>query len=380
MLPELFRSWTDAGVRFLILRNYENLPADIGNDLDVLVEPAQRELAETLLLSCAERHGYTLVNRVEFSPIAFFFVHGGARETLHIDLFTSLKWRGFDLLGPAVVLDQRVKSADFFIPHPLHETVLKLLTRLLYGGQVKQAYREDVAEQFENAPEQASAILAQALGARGTQRLLELVLVRDWSAVEAAAHRWRALLVIKQSIRTPRKVLVSLMDDCRRLLQRLLAPPGLTVVLYGSDPMQDAVAEGLKRRFAPIFKLTNGQLEQARFNLTLKAQMRRRLLMFRNFLVVLKPDETLARWTKRGSQNSGDARRRFADVEMLSYYVALEGASEDSVQTQTSALDAKHTEQVRAATAEEAVHEVAEYIYTYLARRAVRRRRGTSDQ
>src|SRR5437764_6528273 len=41
LVTEVFRAWQQAGIPFLVLRNYENLPRAISNDIDILLKPEQ---------------------------------------------------------------------------------------------------------------------------------------------------------------------------------------------------------------------------------------------------------------------------------------------------------------------------------------------------
>ena len=53
LVTAVFRAWREAGVAFLILRNYENLPQDVSNDIDVLVRPTQLAEAERVMIEAA---------------------------------------------------------------------------------------------------------------------------------------------------------------------------------------------------------------------------------------------------------------------------------------------------------------------------------------
>jgi hypothetical protein len=46
LVRAIFRRLEPAGVDRVVLRNYEGLPRDNGNDLDFMVRPRQRRLAE----------------------------------------------------------------------------------------------------------------------------------------------------------------------------------------------------------------------------------------------------------------------------------------------------------------------------------------------
>src|SRR5437867_12907738 len=99
LITAVFRGWQAAEINFLVLRNYENLPHSTTNDIDVLVSPAQLRRAEQLLLAAAQDAGFRLHNRADFATLALYFCSQNSTVEVHFDLFTALKWRGFDFLG-----------------------------------------------------------------------------------------------------------------------------------------------------------------------------------------------------------------------------------------------------------------------------------------
>ena len=251
----MFEVWQTAGIRFLVLRNYAELPRQLDNDLDILVAPPEIARAEKLLVSTARAHGYTFINRAELSPVSLFFSHETSREQVHIDLFKSLKWRGFDLLEAETVLAARLERGPFFIPDPVHEAVLNLLNRLLYQGYVKEDYRSDILEVFTNEPERTQVTLARVLGAEAAQQLTAMIRARSWAEVEAKANEWRRSLATHQLARFPLRSATAIWSDGVRLTKRFLEPPGLMVVLLGPDGSgKSSVAAGVMERLSTSFK------------------------------------------------------------------------------------------------------------------------------
>lgn len=238
----------------LVLRNYDDLPASVGNDLDILIDGGQREVGQRILIESANTHGYTLINYAEFSPFSLFVANYQTGHQVHIDLFTGLKWRGFDILWPDVVLVQRQDKGLFFVPHPVHEATLNLLTRLLYHGYVKEKYKPGVLAAYRSDPQMAEQALAEPFGAQAASELVKCVLSEDWASVEAATNRWRRLLVTRKLTRYPRRALASIFTDAKRLARRFWAPPGLMLVMLGPDGCgKSSVAAGVMDALAPTF-------------------------------------------------------------------------------------------------------------------------------
>ena len=256
LVTAVFRAWQQANIRFLVLRNYESLPSFTANDIDVLVEPAQLRQAEQALLGAAAQAGFRLHNRVEFATLALYLSSPQTNAQAHFDLFTALKWRGFDFLSCQQFLQRKVGRDLFSIPHPADETATKLLASLIYTGKVKEKYRPAIAAGCQAEPAAATDLFARTYGSTLARFLVMAAAQERWEALEAATRALRHTLVLRQLIRHPWRTLVSLLADARRLAGRFLRPPGLTVVLCGADgsgksTAARAVMDGLSGTFPP---------------------------------------------------------------------------------------------------------------------------------
>ena len=220
----------------------------------MLVEPAQLRPAEQALLEAASQAGFRLHNRVEFATLALYLSSPQTNAQAHFDLFTALKWRGFDFLSCQQFLQRKVARDLFSIPHPVDETATKLLASLIYTGKVKEKYRPAIAAGFQAEPAVATDLLARTYGSTLARFLVTAAAQGKWAALEAATRALRHALILRQLTRHPWRTLASLLADARRLVGRFLWPPGLTVVLCGADgsgksTAARAVIEGLSGTF-----------------------------------------------------------------------------------------------------------------------------------
>jgi thymidylate kinase len=255
----VFRAWQQAQINFLILRNYEDLPHSTTNDIDVLVQPEQLRRAERALLQAAALTGFRLHNRVQFATLALYLSSPQSNAQAHFDLFTSLKWRGFDFLACQEFLKRKVARDLFSIPHPADETATKLLASLIYTGKVKEKYRVAIAAGCRTEAAAITALLARTYGEEHAKFLVDAAAQEKWDAIEAATALLRRALVLRQLTRHPWHTATSLLADARRFVGRLLRPPGVTVVLCGADgsgksTAARAVIDGLEGTF-PLQKV-----------------------------------------------------------------------------------------------------------------------------
>ncbi len=257
LVTAVFCAWDKAGIDFLVLRNYEGLPEFTSNDIDVLVAPGQLRSAEQALLGAAEEAGFRLHNRARFATLALYLSHRHSNAQAHFDLFTALKWRGFEFLACREFLRRRVNRGLFAIPHPVDEAASNLLGFLIYTRKVKPKYRTSIAAGFRPEPALATALLAETCGQAHAKFLVAAGAREDWAAIEKATGALRRALILRQLIRHPWRTIRSLLSDAWRLAGRFLNPPGLTVVLCGADgcgksTAARAIVDGLCCTFSPV--------------------------------------------------------------------------------------------------------------------------------
>jgi thymidylate kinase len=251
-----FRAWEQAGINCLVLRNYEGLPDFTANDIDVLVDPKQLLHAERVLLQAATQAGFRLHNRAEYATLALYLSSRQTNAQAHFDLFTALKWRGFEFLASNGFLSRKVGKGLFCVPHTADETATKLLATLIYTGKVKENYRASVAAGLQAEPAAITDLLARTYGPEHAKFLVAAGAQEKWTDIEAAIGSLRQALVLRQLAGHPWRTLKSLLLDANRLVRRFLRPPGVTVVLCGADgsgksTAASALVEGLSATFSP---------------------------------------------------------------------------------------------------------------------------------
>lgn len=260
LVTAVFRAWRQAGIEFLVLRNYDRLPDYTTNDIDVLVGPGEVKRAEATLLAAAEQAGFRLHNRARFATLALYLSSRQSNAQVHFDLFTALKWRGFDFLRCAGFLQRRVDRGLFAVPHPADEAATNLLASMMFTKRVKEKYKVSITTAFRAEPVAVTELLAESYGGAHAQFLVAAGLSGNWGDIEARTSALRQALVVRQLTRRPWATAKSLLGDALRLTRRFLQPPGLTVVLCGADGSgKTTAARGVIDGLAGTFSLGKGR-------------------------------------------------------------------------------------------------------------------------
>ncbi len=230
LLPEpCYRFFTDicrrlVSVNYCILRNYENLPYELDNDLDVLVSPAARREVQTICVEAAKAAGLTKFDISYHVPLVMVFYDPSRRFSFKVDIFTEISWHGFPLLDPKVVLENRVPYGTFWVANPADEAFINLMTGLTYQGHVKPKYRALIKRSLDSG---LADRLETLLGARLKTAVTELIAREDWNNLP----KYRNACILKVITRTfataPVLALGVVPGYTLRAAKRILAKQGL---------------------------------------------------------------------------------------------------------------------------------------------------------
>ena len=217
------------------LRNYENLPVEVGNDVDLLVPAGQHGAVAKILAEVAQQHDWAYLGCGHFSPLAVYFANPETTETLHLDLFDRLEWHFIEFAAAAEVLAKRRFSGLVHIPAAEDEIYLNLATRLIYQGKIREKHQIQARDHVHQHGEDA---LIRAFG-------IHLGNPGESLARDLASHQWqasprlrKALLhttISKHGLRRPWQLLHGMIRYGGRILRKLVKPPGHFIVMEGAD-------------------------------------------------------------------------------------------------------------------------------------------------
>jgi len=255
LLTALFSEFELSGVSYLVLRNYEELPETTTNDVDFLIDPQQLKEAVCCLEKVALATGWTIHNLAEFSCWTFYLYHEATFSQVHIDFMCGIKWYSALFADHHIMFNARRRFKCFYIPSQEHEAAINLTTRLLYGGYVREKYRDGIANAATQVPENLFDVLSPWIGSQLAERFIEASKQRDWEQIERAANAAR-MRVVGANLRTPLLFLSRIVYDFVRLMRRLFDSPGISLVFVGSSDDKTSsiateVAKAMPGTFSP---------------------------------------------------------------------------------------------------------------------------------
>jgi hypothetical protein len=241
-LPALFRALDKEGVRYCVLRNYEEFPINnIGRDVDFLINPFDLPGINRALNSI---HGIHIVGYTERHYAASYFLAGISTakqaRALQLDFDLSLTWKGLPYLPADAVLKAVIPrpaaNSTFFVSSPVHEAIISLLASLLVGGWLNDKYLPRIRKTFTNHRSEVIAALLPQFGLQTATRLVDSVTGGDRAMILGCIRSLRVSVALRNLLRKPvHSVLAIVRHYGGELSIRYSSKTLHTVCIFGLD-------------------------------------------------------------------------------------------------------------------------------------------------
>jgi thymidylate kinase len=217
------------------LRNYEMLPNQVGNDVDLLVPMGKRETVAKILADVARVHGWSFLAFSHFSPLAIYFANLETAETLHLDLFDRLEWHFLEFADASKVLKRRRFNGMVYIPAAEDEVYLNMATRLIYQGAIREKHQTQAREHLQqNGGDGLFSTFAEHLGKQG-ETLARNLAGSQWQASPGIRKALLLAAVWAHGVQHPKQLWIGAARYGCRILRKIVKPPGHFIVLEGAD-------------------------------------------------------------------------------------------------------------------------------------------------
>lgn len=250
---------------YTYLRNFENLPDDVGNDVDLLVPAGMRTRAAEMIASSLNGTGWFLIRQVEFGPLSLFFVNDALDQFMHIDLFDRIEWHWLEYANAPQLIERRQWNGMIHHPSIEDEIVINILTRLFYAGAVREKHQQQAATYLRKQPADVLiAAFGAHLGTKSGTLVAAHVVRQDWHGLTSITTSLRRALYQRALFRLPvASALMGFWRYLRRATLRLLRPPGPFLVFEGADGVGKSI---IMERIVPMMKGLTGRNDTLMFH------------------------------------------------------------------------------------------------------------------
>jgi thymidylate kinase len=238
-LVALFTALDGVGLRWLVVRNHEDLPDQAGHDVDVIVHSADAPRVDPLIREVVKRQGLALLRAYAGVEHETFDVAAGdlsGRLLLHVDFQTAVRYRGRLLVdaGDLLAHTRQVRTRDgvpLRVPQPAMESYALLLHAALHKGALKAKYTDRLAALRAADPSGLGRLASQRLGQSTGASLAG---VRDEIGLLALRPELRRALLRHYPANPIRQAWFRMHSGSRQLRLRLW-PRGVFAAFLGPD-------------------------------------------------------------------------------------------------------------------------------------------------
>lgn len=252
-----FRRLNESRIPHILLRNYEEFPVQIGNDLDTFFRRSDLPTAVDLFHNVLREFDGELLHTHERDYFCAVWFRATQEEPLplHLDFYHgAFTWHGLPYLSDAELLESSRQLGDFRVPRPAHEALNLFLGSLLWGGFFKSRYAERIQTLLRSEGEKAEfqSLTERMFGKAGRESLALLEQPDTNTPTHASklrnALRWRSL------VRNPIRTIARLIRYWCVELKTLFNPPGIYIAVLGPDGAgKSTVIEALKEELGCFF-------------------------------------------------------------------------------------------------------------------------------
>jgi thymidylate kinase len=237
-----------SNIEYVVLRNYKSLPNTVeGSDIDILIKKKgfiafiseiNTELHKISYKPWkAYKKNYNL-DQYSFVPL---FINC-TQEVVRIDfIFDGVQWFGKDILPTGLLWGNVTYYNKIRVLRPEIEAPLSVLNSLIYSGEVKQKYIDDLLSQNDGSKE----MLLKQVNANSSMELNHLLSLQP-------------SLIKRMFYMRNGNVLMQLIKGTyywvKTLMSRLISPPGQFIALLGPDGAgKSTIADHIKIECKRLF-------------------------------------------------------------------------------------------------------------------------------
>lgn len=223
-----------AAIRWMVLRNHQDLPDQVGHDVDIIVHPRDAARIDGVVRTVVRSQGLALLRAYVGMEHETFDVAAGdlrGRLLLHVDVQTAARHRGRVFVDADDLLAHRRRAGPLWVPVPAMEAYALLLHAALHKQALKAKYVERLAALRAADPGGLRRLASDRLGPEVGRLLAE---VRAEADLLVLRRRLRRALRRRYPANPARLVWFRLRQGARQARLRL-RPRGIFVVFLGPD-------------------------------------------------------------------------------------------------------------------------------------------------
>jgi hypothetical protein len=140
-------------IDILVLRNYEEFPKNLGNDIDCLVMKNSIVDVSTICREVSTNFNFRIVKSIQMNNnlLSFYFSDNcNPLDIVKVDFFSGLSKGWLSYADTQEVLNKKIKFREYYVPDLTHEAYLLLMKELWMYGRLRDKYIEKFTSQYKD--------------------------------------------------------------------------------------------------------------------------------------------------------------------------------------------------------------------------------------
>lgn len=203
VISSVFHQLNKKGISYAVLRNYQSLPQDPGNDIDLAIDGNEVSNFSNVLQDVSDNQNcYCLLKENRFSFRTFVIFPKDLRfEPVKFDIWYPIRWKGIEWIDTEYILANADKRENNIRVIPDGSEAASLLLKdILQSSTIKPKYRERIIELLEENEEEFRISLKKGLPSPAIDDLLQKSKHEDWAGIERESWFIQLQVIAKEAL------------------------------------------------------------------------------------------------------------------------------------------------------------------------------------
>lgn len=184
-INDLFERLNGSGIRFFVLRNYEELPErNTGKDVDVVIEPGAYNHVKAILQNCMRELNIPYYSVSFFDRMrCWYIMDPDAMFGIHVDIIENEVYHGFEFFDFDYLYEHVVAYKNFFALDPAHDTVMLLIQNIVAYKSLKEKYRNTISDNYKKYKKEINIIIEKFWSKSVSHKMIQSLENNDFDQI-----------------------------------------------------------------------------------------------------------------------------------------------------------------------------------------------------
>lgn len=177
ILNEIFTALSDAGIDWLVIRNYQGLPwNNSSKDIDIAVKKKEWAKSVGLIKKILFRHGFIYYDLKRYPYILCFIFFSNDGKGFKFDIFDRNEYCGLTTHSFKELNAKKVQTGEkVYGSCELHNAMIIFTRPLLGSGRIKEKYISEIVSYAKDCPKEFESELIRLFSSNAASKIMPCV-------------------------------------------------------------------------------------------------------------------------------------------------------------------------------------------------------------